>query len=92
VRSLVRNHVGILVRSLAKNPTPSLSLDQSVSIVSFVERMVTRKSFATRKGEVRMAKEWANKNRYHPSHDVPEPRVQLPRTKASVRTVPAWGE
>jgi hypothetical protein len=45
-----------------------------------------------RRREVRMAKEWANKDRYHPSHDVPEPRVQLPRAKASVRTVPAWGE
>jgi hypothetical protein len=39
-----------------------------------------------------MAKEWANKDRYHLSHDVSEPRVQLPRAKASVRTVPAWGE
>jgi hypothetical protein len=39
-----------------------------------------------------MAKEWANKDRYHTSHDVLEPRVQLPRAKASVRTVPAWGE
>jgi hypothetical protein len=39
-----------------------------------------------------MAKEWANKDRYHPSHDVLEPRVQLRRDKASVRTVPAWGE
>jgi hypothetical protein len=28
-----------------------------------------------------MAKEWANKDKYHPS-----------RAKASVRTVPAWGE
>jgi hypothetical protein len=45
-----------------------------------------------RRREARMAKEWANKDRYHPSHDVPEPRVQLPRAKASVRTVPAWGE
>jgi hypothetical protein len=42
--------------------------------------------------EARRAKEWANKNRYHPSHDVPEPHVQLPRAKASVRTVPAWRE
>jgi hypothetical protein len=45
-----------------------------------------------RRREARMAKEWANKDRYHTSHDVPEPRVQLPRAKASVRTVPAWGE
>jgi hypothetical protein len=41
---------------------------------------------------VRMAKEWANKDRYHCSSGVPEPRVQMPRAKASVRTVPAWGE
>jgi hypothetical protein len=39
-----------------------------------------------------MAKEWANNDRYHPSHDVPEPRVQMPRAKASVRTIRAWGE
>jgi hypothetical protein len=34
-----------------KSLTPSLSPDQSVSIVSFVERMVTRESFAIREGE-----------------------------------------
>jgi hypothetical protein len=45
-----------------------------------------------RKREKRMAKEWAIKNKYHPSDGVLEPRVQMPRTKASVRTVPAWGE
>jgi hypothetical protein len=39
-----------------------------------------------------MAKEWANKDKYHPSSGVLEPRVQKPRAKASVRTVPAWGE
>jgi hypothetical protein len=39
-----------------------------------------------------MAKEWANKHMYHPSDGVLEPRVQLPRAKASVRTVSAWGE
>jgi hypothetical protein len=39
-----------------------------------------------------MAKEWANKDKYHPSDGVLEPRVQIPRAKASVRTVPAWGE
>jgi hypothetical protein len=48
--------------------------------------------FYKRRIAARMAKEWANKDRYHLSHDVPEPRVQLPRAKASVRTVPAWGE
>jgi hypothetical protein len=39
-----------------------------------------------------MAKEWANKDKYHPSSCVLEPRVQMPRAKASVRTVLAWGE
>jgi hypothetical protein len=39
-----------------------------------------------------MAKEWDNKDKYHPSSGVLEPRVQMPRAKASVRTVPAWGE
>jgi hypothetical protein len=45
-----------------------------------------------RKREERMAKEWANKDKYDPSSGVLEPRVQMPRAKASVRTVPAWGE
>jgi hypothetical protein len=45
-----------------------------------------------RKREERMAKEWANKDKYHPSNGVLEPRVQMLRAKASVRTVPAWGE
>jgi hypothetical protein len=44
------------------------------------------------KREERMAKEWANKDKYNPSNGVLEPRMQMPRAKASVRTVPAWGE
>jgi hypothetical protein len=51
VKSLVRNPV----RSLVKSLTPSLSQDQSVSIVSFVERMVTRGIFSIREEERR---EW----------------------------------
>jgi hypothetical protein len=43
-----------------------------------------------RKRAERMAKEWANKDKYHPSSGVLERRVQMPRAKASVRTVPAW--
>jgi hypothetical protein len=39
-----------------------------------------------------MAKEWANKDKYHPPNGVLEPCVQMLRAKASVRTVPAWGE
>jgi hypothetical protein len=38
-----------------------------------------------------MAKEWANKDKYHPSHGVPEPRMPLPRGKVIVRSIPAWG-
>jgi hypothetical protein len=45
-----------------------------------------------KKCEERMAKEWANKDKYHPSNGVFEPRMQMPRAKAIVRTVPAWGE
>jgi hypothetical protein len=48
--------------------------------------------FFKRKREERMTKEWANKDKYHPSNGVLEPRVQMPSAKASVRTVPAWGE
>jgi hypothetical protein len=47
--------------------------------------------FKRKRGE-RMAKEWANKDKYHPSNGVLEPRVQMPRAKVVVRTVPAWGE
>jgi outer membrane biosynthesis protein TonB len=45
-----------------------------------------------RRREERMAKEWANKDKYHPSNGVLEPRVQMLKAKESVRTVPAWGE
>jgi hypothetical protein len=45
-----------------------------------------------RKREKRMAKECANKDTYHPTNGVLEPRVQMPRAKVIVRTVPAWGE
>jgi outer membrane biosynthesis protein TonB len=44
-----------------------------------------------RKREERM-EEWANKDKYNPPNGVLDPRVQMPRAKASVRTVPAWGE
>jgi hypothetical protein len=37
-----------------------------------------------------MAKEWANKDGYHPSHGVPEPHMPLSKEKGVVRTVPAW--
>jgi hypothetical protein len=44
-----------------------------------------------RRRDERMAKEWVNKDKYHPSNGVLEPRVQMPRAKESVRTVSAWG-
>jgi hypothetical protein len=44
------------------------------------------------KREARMAKEWANKDRYHPSHGVPEPRMPLPKVKCFVHKDPAWGD
>jgi hypothetical protein len=37
-----------------------------------------------RKREERMSKELANKNKYHTSDGVLEPRVQMPRAKANV--------
>jgi hypothetical protein len=45
--------------------------------------------FFKRKREERMAKEWYNKDRYHPSNGVPEPRMQMSKAKAIVRTIPA---
>jgi hypothetical protein len=45
-----------------------------------------------RKREERMAKEWANKDRYNPFHGVPKPRMPLPRGTTVVRSVPAWGD
>jgi hypothetical protein len=45
-----------------------------------------------RKREERMAKEWANKDKYHPSNGVLEPCMQMPRAKTIVRTTPAWGD
>jgi outer membrane biosynthesis protein TonB len=45
-----------------------------------------------RRREERITKEWANKDKYHPSDGVLEPRMQMPRAKVSVRTIPASGE
>jgi hypothetical protein len=59
----------------------------------FCEKNGDKKEFCyKRRREARMAKKWAKKDIYHPSHDVPEPRVKLPRAKKSVRKVTAWGE
>jgi hypothetical protein len=40
-----------------------------------------------RKREERMVQEWDNMDKYHPSDG-----VQMPRAKASVTTIPIWGE
>jgi hypothetical protein len=45
-----------------------------------------------RKQEERMAKESANRDRYHPSHGVPEPPIPLPRGKAIVISISTWGD
>jgi hypothetical protein len=45
-----------------------------------------------RKREERMANEWANKDKYHPSDGAVQPRVEMPKAKASVRIVRAWGQ
>jgi hypothetical protein len=50
-----------------------------------------REFFYKRRREARMAKEWTNKDRYHPSHGVPEPRMPLPKGKGFMRKVPARG-
>jgi hypothetical protein len=39
-----------------------------------------------------MVKEWANKDKYHPSNGVLEPRIQMPKVKVIVRTVLTWGD
>jgi hypothetical protein len=51
-----------------------------------------REFFYKRWRETRMAMEWANKDRYHPSHGVPESRMSLPKGKSFVRKVLAWGD
>jgi hypothetical protein len=48
--------------------------------------------FFKRKREERMAKKWDNKDKYHSSDGILKPRVQMPRAKASVRTIRVWGE
>jgi hypothetical protein len=45
-----------------------------------------------RKREARMAKEWVNKDRYHPSHGVLKPHMPLPKGKGFVRKDPEWGD
>jgi hypothetical protein len=39
-----------------------------------------------------MAEKWANKDRYNPSHGVPESCRPLSRGKAIICTVSTWGE
>jgi hypothetical protein len=46
-----------------------------------------REFCSKRKREARMAKEWANKDRYHPSHGMHEPRMPLPKGKGFVHKV-----
>jgi hypothetical protein len=80
VRRLVRrNRLRSRVeRNQVSNPIPILNLSSYGFIVTIVEEMVKKGEFCfKRKREERMAKEWANKDRYNPSHCVPEPRMPL---------------
>jgi hypothetical protein len=54
----------------------------------FCGRDGNKDEFCFKRKQERMAKEWANKDKYHPPSGVLEP----PRAKTSVRTVLAWGE
>jgi hypothetical protein len=76
-----------------EEPHPKPKLRPICFHCEFCGKDVHKRAFCfKRKREERMAKEWANKDKYHPSDGVLEPHVQMPRAKASVRTVPAWGE
>jgi hypothetical protein len=61
------------------SPIPTLNLSPCSFILTIAGEMVTRVSFASR-GSVR--REWQRLE--HP--------MQMPRAKAIVRTVPAWGD
>jgi hypothetical protein len=90
VRSLVRrNWLSYRVeRNQVSSPNPSLSLSLCGFIVTIVGEMAIRVSFASRRSmRKEWQKEWANKDRYNPSHGVPKSRMPLPRGKAVVRTV-----
>jgi hypothetical protein len=74
-------------RNQVSNPIPILNLSSYGFIVTIVEEMVKKGEFCfKRKREERMAKEWANKDRYNPSHCVPEPRMPLSMGDVSSRS------
>jgi hypothetical protein len=49
-----------------------------------------KREFCYKRREMRMAKEWENKDMYHPSHGVPEHGMPLPKGKGVVHTIPTW--
>jgi hypothetical protein len=92
VRSLVRRNwlSNQVERNQVSSPNPSLNPS---SFGDYCGRDGRKGEFCFKKKcEERMAKEWANKDRYKSSHGVPEAHMPLPRGKAIVRTVTAWGE
>jgi hypothetical protein len=76
----------------SEQPHPKLKPKRIRFHCGYCGRVGHKDEFCFGNGEERMAKEWANKDKYHPSNGVLEPRVQMPRAKASVRIVPARGE
>jgi hypothetical protein len=71
-----------------ENERLSLLLDNRDDMLREAKKMRKKLRASLEDGRTRVA----NKNKYYRSNGVLEPRLQMPRAKASVRTVPAWGE
>jgi hypothetical protein len=81
----VRNRVR---RNQVSSTNSSQNLSSYGFIVTIVGEIVPRVSFASR-GSVRREQKWSGLTR---TSSVPKPRMQMPRAKTIVRTVPAWGD
>jgi hypothetical protein len=76
-----------------KEPHPKLNPRSIPFHCEFCGKDGHKRAFCfKRMREERMAKEWANKDRYNPFNGVPKPRVPLSKGKAVVRNVPTWGD
>jgi hypothetical protein len=89
--SLVRNQVGSLVRNHVKSLAPKPKPRPICFHCEFCGKDGHKREFCfKRRREARMAEEWANKDKYCPSHGVLEPRMSLPKGKGFGYTVPTW--